>query len=211
LVVTVLYVLINIAILRVLPLSALAASQLPAADAARVVLPRGGAELVTVISLLTVLSLINATLLTTPRVLFAIGRDGFFTQNAARVSAGGTPRVALGVSCAAAIALILSGTFEQIIALSAVLFLLNYASAYAALFILRRREPDLPRPYRSFGFPFTTGILCSGTLLMLIAAVVEDPRSGVAAALLLIACAPVYAWLARRQRLGGTKALPEPR
>ena len=111
------------------------------------------AELVTVISLLTVLSLLNAVLLMTPRILFAIGRDGFFTQKAAAVSASGTPRLALGLSSAAAAALILSGTFEQIVALAAVLFLLIYISAYAALLVLRRREPDLPRPYRAFGFP----------------------------------------------------------
>src|SRR5271168_3575164 len=91
LLVAAMYVIINIAILRVLPLPVLAASQLPAADAARVVLPQGGAELVTVISLLTVLSLINAIMLMTPRILLAIGRDGFFTEKAAIVSAGGTP------------------------------------------------------------------------------------------------------------------------
>jgi len=90
-----------------------------------------------------------------------------------------------------------------------VLILLNYVSAYAAVFVLRRREPDLARPYRAFGFPFTGSILIVGCLLLLVAAVVEDPRSGVAAALLLIACAPVYAWLARRRRLGAAKVLPD--
>jgi APA family basic amino acid/polyamine antiporter len=209
LVVTALYVLINIALLRVLPLSVLAASELPAADAARVVLPRGGAELVTVISLLTVLSLINALLLMAPRVLLAIGRNGLFTPKAAAVSAGGTPRLALAVSSAAGIGLILSGTFEQIIALSAVLFLLNYIAVYTALFVLRRREPDLPRPYRAFGFPFGTGIVWLGCVLVLIAAIIEDRRSALTAALLLIICAPVYAWIARRRRLGAAKAVME--
>jgi APA family basic amino acid/polyamine antiporter len=95
-------------------------------------LPRGGGMLVTVISLLTVLSLVNAILLITPRILLAIGRDGLFTAKAATVSAGGTPRVALAVSSAAAIALILTGTFEQIVALAAVLFLLTYISIYAS-------------------------------------------------------------------------------
>jgi APA family basic amino acid/polyamine antiporter len=207
----VLYVLINIAMLRVLPLPVLAASDLPAAAAARIVFPRGGAELVTVIALLTVLSLINATLLMAPRVLLAIGRDGFFTQKAAAVSAGGTPRLALAVSSAATIALILSGTFEQIIALATVLFLLNYIATYVSLFVLRRREPDLPRPYRAFGFPFTTGIVCVGCVLVLVAAVIEDIRSALAAGLLLTACAPVYAWIARRRRLAGTKPVPQAR
>jgi len=64
-------------VLRVLPLSVLAGSSLPAADAARVVLPRGGAELVTVIALLTVLSLVNAVLLMAPRILLAIAGTDF--------------------------------------------------------------------------------------------------------------------------------------
>jgi APA family basic amino acid/polyamine antiporter len=201
------YIIINVAMLRVLPLPVMAASQLPAADAARVVLPHGGAELVTVISLLTVLSLVNAVMLLTPRILLAIGRDGFFTKKAALVSAGGTPRVALAVSSIGAAALIMSGTFEQIVAVAAVLFLLNYVSAYTALFVLRRKEPATPRPYRAFGFPYTTGIVLTGCVLLWIAAIMEDQRSGVFAALLLIACAPVYAWVARRRRLDETAAV----
>ena len=195
-----LYVAVNAALLRVLPLSVLASSDLPAATAARMVFPHGGGELVTLISLLTVLSLVNATLLITPRVLLAIGRDGLFTRKATAVSASGTPRLALAVSSAAAIALILSGTFEQIIALATILFLLNYISAYAALFVLRRREPGLPRPNRAFGFPFTTAIVLVGSVLALSAAAAEDPRSALAAGLLLAACAPIYLWIARRRR-----------
>ena len=201
------YVIINVALLRVLPLPVIAASELPAADAARIVLPHGGAELVTVISLLTVLSLVNAVMLLTPRILLAIGRDGFFTKKAALVSAGGTPRVALAVSSIVAAALIMSGTFEQIVAIAAVLFLLNYASAYTALLVLRRREPSLPRPYRAFGFPFTTGIVLVGCVLLWVAAIMEDQRSALFAALLLIACAPAYAWVARRRRLDETAAV----
>ncbi|HEX4152570.1 MAG TPA: APC family permease [Steroidobacteraceae bacterium] len=200
LVLTMLYVLINAAVLRVLPLPVLAASQLPAADAARIVLPGGGAVLVTVISLLTVLSLVNATLLMMPRILLGIARDGLFTAKAVGVSAGGTPRLALGISSAAAVALILTGTFEQIVALASVLFLLTYVAVYAAVFVLRRREPDIHRPYRAFGFPFTTGIVLSGCLLFLIATLIEDPRSGVIAAVLLAVCACVYLWMARRRK-----------
>jgi basic amino acid/polyamine antiporter, APA family len=201
LIVAAMYVIINIAILRVLPLPVLAASQLPATDAARVVLPRGGAELVTIISLTTVLSLINATLMMAPRILLAIGRDGFFTQKAALVSAGGTPRVALALSSLGSAGLVMSGSFEQIYAVAAVLFLLMYISAYSALIVLRRREPDTPRPYRAFGFPFTTAVVLLGCLALCVAAVMEDPRSGCIAGLLLVACTPVYAWIARRRRL----------
>lgn len=201
LLVAAMYVIINIAILRVLPMPVLAASQLPATDAARVVLPRGGAELVTLISLTTVLSLVNATLMMAPRILLAVGRDGFFTKKAAVVSESGTPRLALAVTGIGAAALIMSGSFEQIIAVASVLFLLMYVSAYSALFVLRRREPATPRPYRAFGFPFTTAIVLLGCVLLFIAAILEDPRSGKVAAGLMIASAPVYFWLARRRRL----------
>jgi len=203
-VVAAMYVLINVAILRVLPMPVLAASDLPAAEAARVVLPHGGAVLVTVISLLTVLSLVNAIMLMTPRILLAIGRDGFFTEKAALVSEGGTPRVALAVTSGAAAALIMSSNFDQIVAVAAVLFLLNYVSAYTALFVLRRREPSTPRPYRAFGYPYTTAVVLVGCVALWIAAILEDQRSGKFAAVLLILCAPVYAWIARRRRLAGT-------
>jgi basic amino acid/polyamine antiporter, APA family len=196
------YVIINVAILRVLPLPVLAASQLPATDAARIVLPRGGAELVTVISLATVLSLVNATTLMAPRILFAIGRDGFFTQKAVLVSAGGTPRVALAVTSIGAAGLIMSGSFEQIVAVATVLFLLMYVSAYSALIVLRRREPTTVRPYRAWGFPYTTAVVLVGCVLLWIAAIMEDQRSAVFAALLLVACIPVYFWLARHRRQG---------
>jgi APA family basic amino acid/polyamine antiporter len=95
----------------------------------------------------------------------------------------------------------MSGTFDEIIAIAVVLFLLNYVSAYIALIVLRRKEPATPRPYRAFGYPYTTGIVLLGCVLLWIAAIMEDPRSGLFAGLLLLACAPVYAWIARRRRL----------
>jgi APA family basic amino acid/polyamine antiporter len=201
LLVVVLYLLINAAFLRVLPLSVLATSALPAADAARVALPWGSEKLVTVISLLTVLSMINNLLLTTPRVLFGIARDGLLTEKAAIVSKGGTPRSALLLTSAIVAVLILTGTLEQIIALCAVLFLVYYISAFLAVFVLRYRSPTLSRPYMALGYPFTTAIVLVGSIVFLIAAVAEDPRSGLIGAIFLAACVPAYAWTVRGRRL----------
>jgi APA family basic amino acid/polyamine antiporter len=193
------YILVNVAILRVLPIPVLAHSTLPAADAARLVLPRGGGSLVTFISLLTLMSLINAVLLMTPRIVLALGRDGLLSKNVAVVSAGGTPRFALAATSAFGIALILSANFDQIVAVAAVLFLLSYVSAYAALIVLRRREPDAARPYRAFGFPATTIIVLVGCFALWVATILDDPRSALYAAALLACCAPLYAWLKRRE------------
>ena len=201
LLVAALYLVINMAFIRVLPLPVLAASQLPAADAARLFLPRGGAEVVTVISFVTILSVLNATLICAPRILVGLSRDGLGTQKAAAVSASGTPRFALGLSSVAAALLVLTGTFEQTIALAVVLSVFNYISAYLAVFVLRRREPTLPRPYRAFGFPLSTAVVLAGSVLFLVAAVAGDPRSAIIVAALLIASAPAYEFVKRRRRV----------
>ena len=181
LLVTALYLMINLAFLRVLPMSVLATSELPAADAARVALPRGGAEMVTVISLLTMLSLFNNNLLSAPRILLGIGRDGLFTEKAAIVSAGGTPRFALALTSVIVAVVILSGTFAQIVALIAVLFLVYYVSAFLAVFVLRHRDPAAPT-VQSLWLPVLTAVVLVGSVAFLIAAVMEDPRSGIIAA-----------------------------
>jgi APA family basic amino acid/polyamine antiporter len=194
------YLLINLAFLHVLPIHALSVSQLPAADAARIALPRGGGELVTVISLLTVLSLLNNILLAGTRVLYGIGRDGWLTTRAGVVSDGGTPRVALALTSVAVVAVILTGSFEQIVALAAVLFLLYYIAAFVAVFVLRARASTLHRPYKAHGHPVSTAIVLVGSIAFLVAAVADDPRSGAIAAVFLLACVPAYAWKSRRRQ-----------
>ena len=93
----------------------LAASQLPAADAAPILLPQGDAQLVKAIALLAVLSLFNNVLRMAPRILFGIGRDGLLTVKAALGSDSGTPLTAVAITSAIIIIVILTGTFEQII------------------------------------------------------------------------------------------------
>ena len=112
-------------------------------------------------------------------------------------SPSGTPRFALGLTSLAAALLIVTGTFEQILALGVVLFVFNYISAYAAVFILRRREPMLPRPYRAFGYPLSTAFVLLGSVLFLVAAVVGDRRSAIIVAGLFIASIPAYAFTVR--------------
>jgi basic amino acid/polyamine antiporter, APA family len=194
-----LYLAINLAFLHVLPVKALAASSLPAADAARIVLPRGSAEFVTVLSLLAVLNLTNSNMLYGPRILFAVGRDGLISDRTAGVSQGGTPRPALAISALACVAMLLTGTFEQIISLFAVLILVYYISAFVAVFVLRRTDPARLRPYKAFGYPLTTGIALVSSVALLIAAVADDPRTGAIAARFLVACGVAYRWLARRR------------
>jgi APA family basic amino acid/polyamine antiporter len=195
-----LYLLMNLAFLHVLSIPALASSTLPAADAARAVFPDWSATFVTILSLLTLLSLINAVLLGAPRILFGIGRDGLFSQRAMEVAKGGTPRAALLLTAAGVAVFIVSGKFEEIIAVAAILLAALYFVNYLAVIVLRVREPTMSRPFRAWGYPVTTVLVLIGSLLFLVAAVQGDRASAWRAAVLLGVAVPVYLFMQWRRK-----------
>jgi basic amino acid/polyamine antiporter, APA family len=199
LIVLALYLVMNLAFLHVLTIPTLAGSTLPAADAARIVFPAWGGRFVTVLSLLALLSLMNAVLLGAPRILVAIGRDGLFTERTARVGAGGTPVTAMLLSAGMAGLLAANGRFDEIIAIAAILVAGMYTANYVAVIVLRMREPEMARPFRAWGYPVTTGLVLAGSVVFLVAAVHDDPVSAWRAAALLGLAVPVYAWIRWRR------------
>ncbi len=119
LVIIAIYLLVNLAFLHVLPLSQLAASQLPAADAAQVMFGAHGGVIITALSLLSLASVMNAGFMQTPRILYGMSRDGLFLRGAAVVNRKGTPTIALLVSTVIQITLVASGTFDRLLAITA--------------------------------------------------------------------------------------------
>jgi APA family basic amino acid/polyamine antiporter len=164
----------------------------------------------TALSILIVLGLINGNAIMGPRVLFSMAREGWISQKAAAVSRGGTPYVALLATTLTSSAMILTGTFNQLIALFAVLILLYYIAAFLAVFVLRRRAPEVPRPYRAFGYPVATFVVLVGSVGFLISAIIEDWRSGLMALLFLSLCIPAYALASRSRRARMPAFAPEP-
>ena len=185
-----------------LPIPLLATSKLPAADAAQIIFAGRSGNFITILSLLALLSFINSALLGAARIVFAIGRDGLFTEKAARVSAGGTPRLATLFSAAAAMALVATGTFERIVAIAAVILIANYGACYIALIVLRLREPNLARPFRAWGYPWITTVVMAGSGLFLIGNALSDPANALYAGLLLAACGPAYLLMRKGGRTG---------
>jgi len=190
--VIVIYVLVNAAILYVLPMPALAGSKLPAADAAMRLFGSGGATLVTALSLISLPPMINAVMLCAPRILFAMSRGGLFPAAVSQVSTRGNPDWALAMTVGLAIALAASGTFKTLIAVASVIFIVNHCFALSALFVLRMREPDLPRPFRAWGYPWVSGIVLLTALGILAGSLFSDPRHSLYAAALIAASFPVY-------------------
>jgi APA family basic amino acid/polyamine antiporter len=187
-----LYLLLNLAFLRVLPLHEMAGEALAAGAVARALFGALGDPVIRAVVVIGLLSSVHAFLLMAPRVLFAMARDGLVSERAAAVNAGGTPTGALVGSVVVVVLFIASGTFDDIIAVLAFFFVANYVIAFAAVFALRRREPAAERPYRAWGYPWTTALALAGSLAFLVAAALGDTRNSVYALVLLAASYPAY-------------------
>jgi APA family basic amino acid/polyamine antiporter len=192
-----LYVLVNLALLRVLPMERLAGATLPAADAAETVFGGRGGEIITLLCLLSLLSILNAVMLLATRILFAMSRDGLFFESASGVSPKGTPNVALLFTTLCGAALIATGTFERLIAIAAFFYVFVYVFGFVSIFVLRKREPELPRPFRAWGYPWSTGIALLGSVLFLFGNFVSDPENSLYAVALIAAAYPLYRLLKR--------------
>jgi len=207
--VTCLYLVVNVALLRVLPIPELAASTLPAADAARLALPHGSETIITVLSLLIMLSLVSVNLLMGPRILLSLAREGWLPRKLADVGAGGSPQPALVATVIGGVLLIVTGTFDQIVALFAVLIVLNYVAVFLSVFVLRYRLPDAARPFKAWGYPMSTAIVLIGSVGFLVAAIVDNWRSGVTAVVFLSLCIPAYRLAGKARRALSSEAAPE--
>jgi APA family basic amino acid/polyamine antiporter len=128
----------------------------------------------------------------TARVLLAMGRDGLFAHQAARVNAGGTPTVALLLSTTATAVFLVSGTFGAVLGVIALLLAVNYVLMFISLIVLRRREPATPRPYRAWGYPFTTWAAILIGLAFIVGVALADPHHSVIALAILLASYPIY-------------------
>ncbi len=183
--VLVLYLLINAALLHVLPISLLSQANLPAADAARSVFGQRGGQVISAIALLSLLGLINTVVMAAPRILFGLSRDQLMPAALSRVNPGGTPTAALLVTSACAGLLVLTGSFDHLLGIGAFLYVGLPLSGIASQLWLRRQQPELPRPFQSWGYPVTPWLVGMGSLAFLIGALISDTGDSLLALALL--------------------------
>jgi len=186
------YLLMNLAVLYILPLSRIAGEPLAAGLAAQQIFGRYGDTIIRTLMIVSMISGINAYHLMATRVIFTMSRDGLVSDRIVRVNAGGTPTIALLLSTLVAVAFIMSGTFEQVISVLAVFFVFNYALSFISVFVLRRREPDTPRPFRVWLWPWPTLLSLVGSIAFLIGVVVADPRTSAQSLVLLALSWPMF-------------------
>jgi len=193
LIVTAIYLLVNLSLLYVLPVAQISGKEFAAGEAANVIFGAHGDTIFRILTIASMLSGINALHLMATRVVFAMSRDGLFTRKAAVVNEGGTPVVSLFLSTVVALLFIFFGQkFDRVINALAFFFVANYILSFISLFVLRRREPDKPRPYRAWGYPFTTAVALLGSLLFLAGAMWANTTDSLYALGLLAVSYPVF-------------------
>jgi APA family basic amino acid/polyamine antiporter len=195
------YLLVNMALVYVLPLHRIAGQEFAAGVAAQVVFGPSGDTVFRTLTILSMLSCINAYHLMATRVLYAMSRDGLFSSLTARVNEGGTPTAALFMSLGVSLLFILFGKkFETVITVLAFFFVANYTISFISVFVLRRREPERPRPFRAWGYPVTTALALLGSIAFLAGAIASDTRNSMYALLLLAASYPTFRLLRQLAR-----------
>jgi APA family basic amino acid/polyamine antiporter len=198
LVVLAIYLLLNLAFVRVLSIEEMAGDPFVAATAATRVFGPSGDTVLRVLMIVSLVASVNALQLMASRIPYAMSRDGFLPPVLGRVNVGGTPVPSLLLGTAMAVAFVLTNTFNTALALIAFFFVANYVLAFITLFVMRRREPQRTRPFRVPAYPWIPGIVLLGSVGFLIAAVVSDTSNSLVALALLAASWPVYWLLGRR-------------
>ncbi len=209
-VVMVVYLLANAAYLYVLPLHAIAQSDIVVATAAESVFGASGSALVAGLVMVSTFGSLNGTFLASPRLFYSMAVDGMFFHSVAAVhSRYQTPYVAVLLYMVLGIVGVMTRTFEQL----AQIFVLGswpfYALAVAAVFVLRRRHPDIAPPYRSWGYPLAPAGFLIVSVAMLVNGAIQRPvQTAVSLGILLPGVPAYYGWRALQARRGvgaGTK------
>jgi APA family basic amino acid/polyamine antiporter len=205
LLVLLIYVLVNIGLVRVLGIDRMSGDPFVAATAGKALFGERGDLVIRSLVLLSILGGINAVLLMAPRVVLAMSRDRLLPAGFETVNRGGTPTVGHWASVGVAAGFIVSGTFNTVLALCAFFFVASYTLSFLSVFALRRKEPDTPRPYRVPGFPLTTGLVLVASVAFLVGSVVTDWGNSWKSLLLLVLSYPAYRLIvAARNRSGAS-------
>lgn len=184
------YLLLNAAFLAVVPIRQMAGDPFVGGTVARLIFGSRGDTVIHIIMIVAILGTVNAQIIAAPRILLAMARDGLFPAQATRVNAGGTPSVALGLTLLLIVAFLFTGSFDAVLGVDAFFIVVLYVLVFSSLFVLRRREPDTPRPYRAWGYPLVPALALVIALALLAAMALGDRRGAAITAALLVVSWP---------------------
>jgi len=198
-VVIVLYMLLNVALVKSVGLASLAGSDLALARALELAVHPAAGSIIVIAAILILLSHQNLEYMSGPRVLQALAVDGFAAQRVQEVGKGGNPVFAILITWLVSVGLILLGGFEFLLLLSVFFFVPLYVALISGIFILRKREPDSERPYRAWGHPFSTIVCLVGWAIVTVFQAYVERETAVYAVVMVAVSWPVYQYLVRKR------------
>ncbi len=194
-IVSALYLLCNLAYLRLLPLEAIQAAPADRVGTAAVAVVLGpvAVQLMAIAIMISTFGCINGMILAGARVYYAMARDGLFFRRVAEIDPRWrTPAVSLKLQCAWACLLVLSGTYSDLLDYVIFAVLLFYILTIAGVFVLRYRRPQLPRPYRAIGYPVVPAIYLIAAILVDSILLVYKPNYTWPGLLIVLLGVPIY-------------------
>lgn len=193
LIVMTVYVIINIAFLYVLPIDEMSKSPLVAASAVEKIFGVNGASIISIAVIVSTFGALNGSILATARVQFAMARDKMFFSPLGKIHPKfGTPHVSLVVQGLWSCVLVLSGSFDTITDYVIFAAWLFYMLGAYGVFVLRKKMPEVNRPYKVWGYPYTPIIFVVFSLLFLINSIVSDTQDAAMGSILILSGLPIY-------------------
>ncbi len=197
--ITTLYVLMNLVYLRTLSIPEMQGTVRIAEKTATAIVGEKWAGIVSAVVMVSAIGALNGALFVSPRVLYAMARDGDFFRIAAKIHPRyQTPHIAILVQTGWACVLTLSGTYEQLFIYVMFINIIFWIAGAASVFRLRRIRPDLPRPYKAWGYPVVPILFIAGLCILLIHSLIERPFESLAGTGLALLGIPVYYFWKRR-------------
>ena len=194
------YLLANLAYFYVLPAGEVAKSDLVAADMMRKIMGQAGANGVSVAAMISIFAALNGSILTGSRVPYAMAADGLFFKAVAKVHPQfRTPGISILVLSVWSAILVLSGGYEQLFTYVIFASWILYGMTTAAVVVLRRKRPDMPRPYHTFGYPFVPIVFVLSALGLVISTLFKSPIESIRGLLIVLAGLPLYYYWAKRR------------
>ncbi len=209
--VIVIYLLINVTYLSLLPVETLqsvyqSANQIAAVEVVKSFWGESGALFISLLILVTTLGCCNTTILGSARPYFAMAQEGLFFKKVAKLNQKGVPVNSLLYQCIWACLLVLSGTFDQLTDMIIFAVFIYYGATTLGVFILRKRMPDTPRPYKVWGYPVVPAIVILFCVVLIFNTIFSRPREAAIGFGLMLTGIPMYYWFKKNNVKGTVNA-----
>lgn len=192
-----LYMLVNISYLSLLSTTQLEAinisgNKVAAIEAVKIFWGRNGELFIGIMILITTLSCNHVTIIGSSRVYYAMAKEGLFFKSAGKLNRHAAPANSLIIQCIWSCLLVFSGSFDQLSDMMIFVVFIFYGATAFGVFILRKKMPDAPRPYKVWGYPIVPAIIILIAIGLFFNTIITQPREALLGLALVLTGIPMY-------------------